>query len=92
MESFKIIESDSSNLGNLQINLDASHVIVYDGVESVSNGDDRAVGKLCPDGLLNEVVCLKVHSSCGLVQNQDLGLTEEGSSQAHQLTLTNTVE
>ncbi len=44
-----------------------SHVIVYDGVQSVS--------KLYSYGLLNEVISLQVHGSCGLVQYQDLGLT-----------------
>ncbi len=67
-----------------------SRVIVYDGVESVSNGEDSAVCKLCSYGLLNEVISLQVHGSCGLVQYQDLGLTEERSCQTHQLTLTNT--
>ncbi len=69
----------------------ALHVIVHDGVESVCNGDDGRVSKLCSDGLLDEVISLQVHGSCGLVQHQDLCLTEEGSSQTHQLTLTNTV-
>ena len=65
--------------------------IIDDGVESVCDGEDSAVCKLCSDGLLNEVISLQVHGSCGLIQHQDLGLTEEGSSQTHQLTLTNTV-
>ena len=48
--------------------------VVHDGVESVSDGQDSAVLKLGADGGLDQVVHLQVHSSCGLVQNQDLGL------------------
>ena len=66
-----------------------SHVVVHDGVESVCNRDDCAVGKLRADGLLDQVVRLQVHSSCGLVQHQDLGLAQEGPGQTHQLTLAN---
>ncbi len=69
----------------------ALHVIVHDGVKSVCNGDYGRVSKLCSYGFLDEVISLQVHGSCGLVQHQDLGLTEESSSQTHQLTLTNTV-
>ena len=54
------------------------------------DGEDGAVSKLCADGLLNEVVGLEVHGSSGFVQDQDLGLAEQSSSQAHQLTLTHT--
>ncbi len=68
------------------------HVVINDSVESVCNGDDGAIRKLCSYGLLDEVISLQVHGSCGLVQHQDLGLTEEGSSQTHQLTLTNTAQ
>ena len=67
-----------------------SQVIVHDCVESVSDGDDSAVGKLGADGLLDEVVSLQVHSSGGFIKHQDLGLTEEGSRQTHQLPLTDT--
>ena len=57
-----------------------SLVIVKDGVEAVCNGDDSAVGKLSADGLLDEVIGLQVNSSCGLVQYEDLGLTQQGPS------------
>ena len=56
------------------------------------DGEDGAVSKLCADGLLNEVIGLEVHSGSGLVQDQDLGLAEQSSGQAHQLTLTHTGE
>ena len=68
-----------------------SLVIVHDGVETMCDGEDGAVSKLCADGLLNEVISLEVHSSSGLIQDQDFGLAEQSSGQAHQLTLANTV-
>ena len=54
-------------------------VIVHDGVETMSYSNDCAVAKLSSDGSLNEVICLKVHSSCGLIKDEDLGLTKESS-------------
>ena len=41
-----------------------------------------------PDGGLNEVVSLQVHGGCRFIQDQHLGLPEEGPHQAHQLPLT----
>lgn len=61
--------------------------VVHDGVEAVSDGQDGAVFKLGADGGLDQVVCLHVHSSRGLVQDQDLGLSQESSGQTHQLAL-----
>ena len=69
-----------------------SRVIVEDGVEAVCDGDDSAVGKLGADCLLDEVISLQVDSSRSLVQYQDLGLAQQGPSEAHQLTLANTSE
>ena len=66
-------------------------VIVHDGVDPMCDGEDGTVSKFCADGLLNEVIGLEVHGSSGLVQDQDLGLAEQSSGQAHQLTLANTV-
>ena len=67
-----------------------SQVIVHDGVEPVGYGEDGTVGKLSADGLLNEVISLQVHGCRGFIQNQNLGLAQESSSQTHQLTLTHT--
>ena len=44
-------------------------VVVHDGVESVGDGEHRAVWELPPDGGLHQVVSLKVHRSRRLVQN-----------------------
>ena len=44
--------------------------------------------KLCPDSGLDQIIRLEVDSSRGLVQDQDLGLPEEGSGEADQLSLT----
>ena len=65
-------------------------VVVHDGVEAVSNGEDGGISKLCADGLLDEVVSLQVHSCRCLVQHQDLGLAQQSSRQTHQLTLPDT--
>ena len=54
-------------------------VIVHDGVEAMCYSNDCAVAKLSSDGSLNEVICVKVHSGCGLVKDEDLGLTKESS-------------
>lgn len=51
---------------------------------------DGAVLKLRADGGLDQVVCLHVHSCSGLIQDQDLGLPQQSSGQAHQLPLTHT--
>ena len=56
------------------------HVIVHNGIQSMGDSNNSAVCKLCSDGFLNEVICLKVNSSCGLIQNKDLGFTKESSS------------
>ena len=67
-------------------------VTVHDGVKSVGDGDDRAGRELCPDGVLDEFVCLQVDGGGRLVQNQDLGLVQQSAGETHQLTLTNTVD
>ena len=54
-------------------------VIVHDGVEAMCYSNDCAVAELSSDGILNEVICLKVYSSCGLIKDEDLGLTKESS-------------
>lgn len=61
--------------------------VVHDGVEAMGNSEHGAVFKLCADGRLNESISLQVHSSGGLVQNQDLGFPQQGSGKAHELAL-----
>lgn len=41
--------------------------VIHDGVQAMSDGQDRTVLKLRADGGLNEVVGLHVHSGCGFV-------------------------
>ena len=65
-------------------------VIIHDGIEAVGDGENGTFCKLGSDSLLDEVVSLQVHCSCGLIQYQDPGLPEQGPSQTHQLTLTHT--
>ena len=65
-------------------------VIVHDGVESMCYGEDCALFELLPDRILDQIVCLQIHSCCGFIQNQDLCLTEQSASQADKLSLSNT--
>ena len=65
-------------------------VIIHDGIEAVGDGENRTFCKLGSDGLLDEVVSLQVHCSCGLIQYQDPRLPEQGPGQTYQLTLTHT--
>lgn len=44
-----------------------SLVAVHDGVQSVCDCDDRAVGELAPDGRLDEVICLEIHRGGGFI-------------------------
>ena len=48
-----------------------SPVIVEYSVESVSNGQYSAVLELCPDGGLNQFICLHIHGCCSFIQDQD---------------------
>ena len=49
-------------------------VIVHNGVQSMSNGQNCATFKFLSDSFLNEVICLHVNSSSSLVQHENLGL------------------
>lgn len=64
--------------------------VVHDGVESVSDGENGAVLKLCADGGLDEIISLQVDSGRSFIQDEDSGLPQQSSSQTHQLPLTNT--
>ena len=55
------------------------------------DGDDGALAELLPNGLLDEGVAFEVDGRRGLVQDEDVGLSEESSSQADQLALADTV-
>ena len=41
--------------------------VVHDGVKAMSYCQDGTVLKLIADGGLDQVVCLHIHSCCGLV-------------------------
>ena len=62
-------------------------VIVHDGVQPVGDGQDGGVLELSPDGLLDQVISLEVHSSRGFIQDEDLGLPEQGPGQTDELAL-----
>lgn len=64
--------------------------VIHDCVQPVCNGQHCAVHKLCPNGHLDEVVCLQVNGGCGFIQDQDPGFAQESSGQAHELPLANT--
>ncbi len=64
--------------------------VVHDGVETVCDGQNGAVLKLSSDSGLYQIVCLQIYSCSGFIQNQNLGLPQESSSQANQLPLTQT--
>ena len=83
-------------LGRVEFNLfavgqDEDLGVVHDGVEPVRDGQHGAVEELGPDGRLDEVVSLKVDRGRGLVEDQNLGLSQQGSGQAHELPLAHTV-
>lgn len=42
---------------------------VHDAVQTVGNGEDRAVGKLFTDSVLDQVVRLQVDGCRGLIQD-----------------------
>lgn len=65
-------------------------VVVHDSVETVCNSKNSAVIELGANRGLDQVVRLKIHSCCRLIQNKDLGFSEERSCQTQQLPLTKT--
>ena len=80
-------------LSNLQHSAsvhDDDFVIICNGVESMSNGDDGVVFELCFQDSLNQFVSPHVDIGCGFVQHQELVvLPQQSSSQTQQLFLTN---
>ena len=56
----------------------------------MSNGEDGAFAELLPDSGLDQVIGLQIDGRCRFIQDEDLGLPQEGAPQAHQLTLTHT--
>ena len=64
--------------------------VIHDGIQSMRYRQYGAVFELHSDSVLDEVIGLKVNGGRRLVQHQDLGLPQQRSSQADQLTLTHT--
>lgn len=52
---------------------------------------DRALSKPAPQGFLHPELCPQVHSSSGLIQDEDLGFPEKCTCQAQELLLPHTV-
>lgn len=53
----------------------------------MSNRDDSAVAECCSYCRLYQIIGLEINRRSRLVKNQDLGLAQQGSSQADQLPL-----
>jgi len=65
-------------------------VVVHDGVDSVCDGQHRTVSELAAYCRLDQIIGLRVDGRRRLIKDQHLGLTEQRTSQAHQLLLTHT--
>lgn len=61
-------ESEDEKIRGRQLNA-SSPGAVHDAVQTVGNGEDRALGKLFTDGVLDQVVCLQVDGCRGLIQD-----------------------
>ena len=57
------------------------------GREPVCNGNDRAVLAESPERVLNQCFALTVQGACGLIQNQNGRILDEGPRKCHPLTL-----
>ena len=55
-------------LSNVSVAHNDDTIVVHDGLESVSDGDDGRVAELSPDGSLDQIVSFKINGGCGLVQ------------------------
>ena len=64
-------------------------VVVDDGVESMSHGEDRALPEGDTNRRLNEVIGLEVDGGSRLVENEDSRPFEHRPREADQLTLPN---
>lgn len=63
---------------------------VQHGAQAVGNEQYCALRKPAPQGGLHLALCPWVHSSRGLVQNEDLGFPEKGTCQTQELLLAHT--
>jgi hypothetical protein len=65
-------------------------IAVRNGVQSVRNGQRRAIHKLAPDDDLQFFVCRGVDARGGFINKQYFGAFENGASNAEQLALPST--
>ena len=54
-------------------------VAVHDRVETMSDGENRAVGEFATNRLLDKIVGLQVDSRRRLVENENLGFAQESA-------------
>ena len=67
-------------------------VAVHYGVDAMRNGEYRAVGELATNRLLNQIVRLQVDGRRCFVENENFRLAQKGTSETHQLPLSDTKE
>lgn len=65
-------------------------VVIHNGIEAMSNSEHSCIGKLLSNGLLDKSISGDINSGGGFVQNKNTSLAEKSTSEANQLTLTNT--
>lgn len=58
-------------------------VVVHDGVDAMSNRNDRAGSEFSANSGLDEVVRLRIHGCCRLVQDEDPGATKQRPGKAY---------
>ena len=62
-------------------------VVVNDSMESMGNGQNRAVLEFLFDGVLDEFIRFHVNCCRGFVQNEDFCLSKKSTRKTHQLPL-----
>ena len=65
-------------------------IIIQNGVDPVSHTQHGTVPEFLPDRCLDQIVCLHITGRRRFVKDQDSAFPEQGASQTHQLTLTDT--
>ena len=65
-------------------------VVIHDRVEPVSHSEHCTVLKLSPDCVLDQSICLQVHSCSCFIQNENSGFPEHSPGKAQQLSLSHT--
>ena len=66
--------------------------VVHDCIETMSNREHSAVGELGSYGALNQIVGVHIDGGSRLVQDENLGLSQQSTCQTHQLSLTHTID